>query len=55
MRFGEHCPQRQLVNTQHLGRGRESDSAWGKHMGVSENRGPYYSTLNGGILFVRTP
>ena len=25
------------------------------HMGVSENRGPYYSTLNSRILAIRTP
>ena len=29
--------------------------SWSHHMGVSENRGPEYSTLNSRIHIIRTP
>ena len=39
-----------------LGCGAQGSASFGWfHMGVSENRGPYYSTLNSRILIIRTP
>ena len=47
--------------------GRDMDAPWGfavveasvthqpRHLGVSENRGPQYSTPNSRILIIRTP